>query len=106
MAPAVLVTGAASGIGRATARALAATGRDLILWDIQAEPLAALAAQLAHRLDGIVRLPSIKGSFDAFADLVPLGEQMHRAVPFACVIRRPARRAVLDQLGRYFIQEA
>ena len=46
MAPAVLVTGAASGIGRATARALAAVGRDLILWDIQAEPLAALAADL------------------------------------------------------------
>lgn len=46
MAPAVLVTGAASGIGRATAHALAAAGRDLILWDIQSEPLRDLAAQL------------------------------------------------------------
>jgi NAD(P)-dependent dehydrogenase (short-subunit alcohol dehydrogenase family) len=46
MAPAVLVTGAASGIGRATAQALAAAGRDLILWDIQAEALRDLAAQL------------------------------------------------------------
>lgn len=47
MAPAVLVTGAASGIGRATARALAAQGRDLILWDIQEDPLAEIANELA-----------------------------------------------------------
>lgn len=46
MAPAVLVTGAASGIGRATAHALAEAGRDLILWDIQADLLHDLASQL------------------------------------------------------------
>lgn len=46
MAPAVLVTGAASGIGRATAQALAAQGRDLILWDIQEDLLAELAGEL------------------------------------------------------------
>jgi NAD(P)-dependent dehydrogenase (short-subunit alcohol dehydrogenase family) len=39
MAPAVLITGAASGIGRATALALAAEGRDLICWDIADAPL-------------------------------------------------------------------
>ncbi len=43
----VLITGAASGIGRATALALAATGRPLVLWDIQAEPLEALAQELS-----------------------------------------------------------
>ncbi len=42
----ILITGAASGIGRATAVALAKAGRPLVLWDIQAEPLAALAAEL------------------------------------------------------------
>ena len=41
----VLVTGAASGIGRATAIALAAAGRDLILWDLDAEGLAETMAQ-------------------------------------------------------------
>ena len=43
----VLITGAASGIGRATAVALANAGRPLVLWDIQAEPLTELAAELA-----------------------------------------------------------
>lgn len=41
-----LVTGGASGIGLATARALAARGARLVLWDLQAEPLARAAAEL------------------------------------------------------------
>ena len=41
-----LVTGAASGIGRATARALATRGCRLAIADVCAEPLAALAAEL------------------------------------------------------------
>lgn len=43
----VLVTGAASGIGRAIALAAAAEGARLILGDIQAAPLEALAATLS-----------------------------------------------------------
>ncbi len=51
---AVLVTGAASGIGRATAHAVAARGGRLVLTDVQAEALARTAGELgsavlAHR---------------------------------------------------------
>ncbi len=44
-----LVTGAASGIGRATARAAAARGAELYLTDINAGPLDELAAELGDR---------------------------------------------------------
>ena len=43
---AVIVTGAASGIGRATARAFAAQGARVMLADVDAAGLAALAAEL------------------------------------------------------------
>lgn len=42
----VFITGAASGIGRATALAAAAEGADLFLTDLQAAPLAAVAAEI------------------------------------------------------------
>ena len=42
----VLVTGAASGIGRAIARACARKGAELFLTDINAEPLDAVAAEI------------------------------------------------------------
>jgi 3-dehydrosphinganine reductase len=41
-----LITGAASGIGLATARLLRQKGAELILWDTQAEPLAQAASEL------------------------------------------------------------
>ena len=44
-----LVTGAASGIGRATARAAAARGAELYLTDINPEPLDELATELGDR---------------------------------------------------------
>ena len=44
---AVLVTGAAMGIGKAAATKFADEGADLVLQDIQAEPLEALRAELA-----------------------------------------------------------
>jgi NAD(P)-dependent dehydrogenase (short-subunit alcohol dehydrogenase family) len=43
-----LITGAASGIGRATALALAGEGKNLVLWDLQAEALAQVVADIQH----------------------------------------------------------
>ena len=43
---AIVVTGAAGGIGAAAARALANTRRPLLLCDLHAEPLEAVAKQL------------------------------------------------------------
>ena len=44
---AVVITGGASGLGLASARALAAVGRPVVLWDIAAERAAAAARDLA-----------------------------------------------------------
>ena len=44
-----LVTGAASGIGRALAEEAASRGMRLALCDLQEEALSALAAELRHR---------------------------------------------------------
>lgn len=49
LAGTALVTGAANGIGRATATAMADAGADLILFDREADPLAALAEALRAR---------------------------------------------------------
>lgn len=45
----VVITGGASGIGLATAHALAAVGRPVALWDINAEGVRAAAAEIAGR---------------------------------------------------------
>lgn len=42
----VIVTGGASGIGRASARALAAVGRPVAIWDLDAERAETVAAQI------------------------------------------------------------
>ncbi|GAB3630534.1 3-oxoacyl-ACP reductase [Pandoraea terrae] len=45
----VVITGGASGIGAASAEALAAVGRPVAIWDLQAEKAHAVAASLADR---------------------------------------------------------
>ncbi|KVG28902.1 SDR family NAD(P)-dependent oxidoreductase [Burkholderia diffusa] len=45
----VVVTGGASGIGHACAEALAAVGRPIAIWDIQADKAGDVAGQLAER---------------------------------------------------------
>ena len=47
---AVLVTGGASGIGRASAEAVAAEGRPVALWDLNAEGAAEVANRIAADL--------------------------------------------------------
>lgn len=60
-----VITGGASGIGLATARALGARGADLVLADIEAGPLAAAAAELGAL--GVQCDVSSKASVDALA---------------------------------------
>lgn len=50
MTSAVLVTGAASGIGAASVRAVAEAGRPVVLWDLDGEAVQAGAAALAEEL--------------------------------------------------------
>ncbi len=45
----VIVTGGASGLGRASAEALAAVGRAVSLWDLEAEKAASAAKEIAQR---------------------------------------------------------
>ncbi|MGU7768816.1 SDR family NAD(P)-dependent oxidoreductase [Burkholderia sp. MR1-5-21] len=51
----VVVTGGASGIGKASAEALASIGRPVAIWDIQADAARAAAAELAERY----RVPAV-----------------------------------------------
>ena len=50
----ILLTGAAGGIGTAIARQLAANGANLVLVDIQADPLEALGKELGHSAIAVV----------------------------------------------------
>jgi len=66
-----IVTGAASGIGAATATLLARKGMNVVLSDIQTEPLAALAARLrdeglrvAHQWSDVSDPDSVEGLAD------------------------------------------
>jgi NAD(P)-dependent dehydrogenase (short-subunit alcohol dehydrogenase family) len=67
----VLITGAGRGIGAATASALAQRGARLILTDLDAEPLAALAAELGeHRA---LSVPCDVCDLDSMQHAVALG---------------------------------
>jgi NAD(P)-dependent dehydrogenase (short-subunit alcohol dehydrogenase family) len=85
----VLVTGAASGIGRATAKAFAAAGARLVIADISRERLAAVAGELG----GAVALAETvdvadRGAMRAFAD------QVHATLPGVDVLVNNAGVAV------------
>ncbi|MEZ5074913.1 MAG: SDR family oxidoreductase [Solirubrobacterales bacterium] len=69
-----LVTGAAGGIGRATALAAARRGAAVVLTDVQPEPLAATAAEVARRGGRVLAEEPLDltdyGAVVAFADAV------------------------------------
>ena len=74
----VLVTGAAAGIGRATALAFADAGAHLVVSDLQAERLEALRAQLAQR--GTTCVVEAVDVSDAAA-MQAFAERVHARVP-------------------------
>ena len=47
---AVLITGGASGIGKACAEALARQGRPIMIWDIDSKAAATIASQIQKKL--------------------------------------------------------
>lgn len=65
----VVVTGAASGIGRALARAFAAEGAYLVLADIERPPLAAIARELADAGAAVLEVPTDVSCAEAVEDL-------------------------------------
>lgn len=84
----VIVTGAASGIGRSCAELLAKSGRPVALWDIQAEKVEEAAAGIAKKYG----VPTIADGFDirehdhfgpaidaARATIGPIGGLIHAA---------------------------
>jgi len=72
-----LITGAASGIGRATAVAAAAKGAELYLTDIQAEALEEVAAEIGQR-GGTVAYIRVADVADHDA-VVAMAEEIHAA---------------------------
>ena len=85
---AVVVTGGASGIGRASARAVAAQGRGVALWDLNGEQAAAEAAAIAdeygvaahgHQMD-VTDTAGFDAAIDASRQVVgPIGGLVHAA---------------------------
>ncbi|MBN1240346.1 MAG: SDR family oxidoreductase [Gammaproteobacteria bacterium] len=68
---AVLVTGAASGIGAATARRLVDAGRKVVLLDRDGEALAALAAELAGACTALTLDVTDNAAVDALPSTIP-----------------------------------
>jgi NAD(P)-dependent dehydrogenase (short-subunit alcohol dehydrogenase family) len=84
----VVVTGAASGIGRACARALAAAGRPVAVWDLDGEGAEAAAssiledygvAAVGRRVDVAVSAQIGEAAASARSELGPLGGLVHAA---------------------------
>lgn len=84
----VVITGGASGIGRACADALAATGRPVALWDLQAEAATRAAAEVADAFGvatvglgiDVTATDRLAGAAaDAATALGPIGGLVHAA---------------------------
>jgi len=73
----VLITGAADGIGAATARALVAAGASVVLVDVQAEKLHALQAELGQRA---MAFEADVTDGDALATVVAAGIDRHGGI--------------------------
>lgn len=85
---AVIVTGGASGIGLASAQALAEVGRPVALWDIDADKATAAAADIHQRFGGVAMgmgvdlrdADAIEQAVEASrAALPPIGGLLHAA---------------------------
>lgn len=102
----VIITGGASGIGRACAEALAAVGRPVALWDIQAEAVESVAAKLSADY-GIVALGQVVDVSDpaainaaaelARATLPSIGGFVHAA---GVVLEQPVAATVVEDWDR------
>lgn len=87
--PVVLVTGAASGIGRATAQAFARRGASLVVCDVDEAGLESLVAELGERVLLTERVDvADRGAMRAFA------ERVHALVPALDVLVNNAGVAV------------
>ncbi|MFT7487477.1 MAG: 3-hydroxy acid dehydrogenase/malonic semialdehyde reductase, partial [Candidatus Paceibacteria bacterium] len=75
-----LVTGASKGIGRATARALAAEGAQVILAARRPEPLEELAAELEGALVAPLDVTDAEGTRAAIRAVLPAGRHVDLAV--------------------------
>jgi NAD(P)-dependent dehydrogenase (short-subunit alcohol dehydrogenase family) len=94
----VFVTGAASGIGRATAVALADAGAELFLTDLHAEPLAAVAAEITET-GGTVTYARAADISD-YEAVCELAHEIHVEHGYVDIVMNIAGIAVWGTVGR------
>ncbi|TWU06169.1 SDR family NAD(P)-dependent oxidoreductase [Stieleria varia] len=85
----ILITGAASGIGLASARAFAAEGCSLLLWDAS-DQMPSIARSLASEFDipidsGVMDLVNLEAVRDQFAEFTSSGRTIQHVVHCAAV---------------------